>query len=76
MSKREKLTDEQVELEIQRLTASEEVKLARKEQRLKYARRSYFFIAFSPPYIQVRARTRFQIPSTPQISCGVLPRVR
>ncbi len=44
MSKREKLTDEQVELEIQRLTASEEVKLARKEQRLKYARRSYLYI--------------------------------
>ena len=44
MSKQEKLTDEQVELEIQRLTASEEVKLARKEQRLKYARRSYLYI--------------------------------
>lgn len=33
---REYLTDEEVELEIQRLTNSKEVKLARLEQRLKY----------------------------------------
>jgi hypothetical protein len=33
------LTDEQVEMEIKRLSKSEDVKLARKEQRLKYKRR-------------------------------------
>jgi hypothetical protein len=37
------LTDEQVELEIKRLTNSEEVKLARAEQRAKYQRRQYMY---------------------------------
>lgn len=35
------MTDEQVEAEIDRLNASEDVQLARKEQRLKYKRRQY-----------------------------------
>lgn len=37
------LTDEAVEREIARLTASEEVKLARREQRLKYKRRQTLY---------------------------------
>ena len=40
---REYLTDEEVELEIERLTHSEEVKLARLEQRLKYAKRQHLY---------------------------------
>lgn len=39
--KDEFLTDEQVEMEIERLTNSKEVQLARKEQRIKYKRRQY-----------------------------------
>lgn len=37
------LTDEQVEKEIERLTASEAVALARYEQRLRYRRRQYLY---------------------------------
>ena len=37
------LTDEQVEMEIARLTASEEVQLAKKEIRIKYKRRQYMY---------------------------------
>lgn len=37
------LTDEEVEREIERLNASEEVALARREQRLKYRRRQYLY---------------------------------
>lgn len=37
------LTDEQVELEIARLNSSEEVQLARAEQRMKYKRRQYLY---------------------------------
>lgn len=37
------LTDEQVELEISRLLASEEVQLAKKEVRIKYKRRQYLY---------------------------------
>lgn len=37
------LTDEQVEAEIARLTASEAVKLARYEARLKYRRRQFLY---------------------------------
>lgn len=40
---REFLTDEEVELEIQRLTESEAVRLARREQRLKYKRRQTLY---------------------------------
>lgn len=40
---KEFLTDEQVELEIARLTASEEVQLAKKEIRIKYKRRQYMY---------------------------------
>jgi hypothetical protein len=37
------LTDEQVEAEIVRLTASEAVKLARYEEKLRYRRRQYLY---------------------------------
>ena len=37
------LTDEQVEAEIERLTASEAVALARREARLKYRRRQFLY---------------------------------
>lgn len=37
------LTDEQVEFEIERLSQSEDVKLAEKEQRLKYKRRQRLY---------------------------------
>lgn len=40
---REFLTDEQVEREIERLTESPLVKLARREQRLRYRRRQYLY---------------------------------
>lgn len=38
------LTDEQVELEIKKLQDSPLVKLARKEERIRYARRNYLYI--------------------------------
>ena len=41
---REFLTDEAVEMEIARLTKTEEVKLARREQRLKYKRRQQLYV--------------------------------
>lgn len=37
------MTDEQVEMEIQNLIDSESVKLAKKEQRIKYKRRQYLY---------------------------------
>lgn len=37
------LTDDQVEAEIARLTASEAVKLARYEEKLRYRRRQYLY---------------------------------
>lgn len=40
---REFLTDEQVEREIERLQESPLVKLAKKEQRIKYKRRQYLY---------------------------------
>lgn len=40
---KEFLTDEQVEHEIERLSASPLVALARREQRLKYRRRQYLY---------------------------------
>ena len=40
---REILTDEQVEIEIERLLSSEEVQLAKKEIRIKYKRRQYMY---------------------------------
>ena len=43
MAKREFLTEEAVEREIARLTATEEVKLARRELRLKYKRRQHLY---------------------------------
>lgn len=41
--KPELLTDEQVELEINRLWASDAVKLAKKEQQIKYRRRQQLY---------------------------------
>ena len=43
MARQYGLTDEQVEREIERLTASPYVKLARAEQRAKYRRRQYLY---------------------------------
>lgn len=43
MSKNTFLTDEQVEAEIARLSASEAVALAKYEQRLKFRRRQYLY---------------------------------
>jgi len=40
---KEILTDEMVELEIERLWGSEEVKLAKKEMNIKYKRRQYMY---------------------------------
>lgn len=40
---KEFLTDAQVEQEIERLTSSEAVKLARREMRIKYRRRQYLY---------------------------------
>jgi hypothetical protein len=40
---REFLTDEQVEIEIERLLNSDEVKLAKKETRIKLRRRQYMY---------------------------------
>lgn len=40
---REFLTDSEVEAEIERLSASEAVKLARREQRIKYRRRQQLY---------------------------------
>ena len=40
---RKNLTDEEVEREIERLTKSEAVRLARYEERLRYKRRSYLY---------------------------------
>ena len=37
------LTDEQVEVEIARLLASDDVKLAKKEERIKLRRRQYMY---------------------------------
>lgn len=40
---REFLTDEQIESEVERLTKSPYVRLARAEQRLKYRKRQYLY---------------------------------
>lgn len=40
---RKRLTDQQVEMEIEKLNQSEEVKLARKKKRIDYARRQYLY---------------------------------
>lgn len=44
MSKRDSLTDAQVEQEIERLRESPLVKLARKEERIRYRRRQYLYV--------------------------------
>lgn len=43
MRKNHFLTDEQVEGEIERLTVTPEVRLARQEERLRYKRRQYMY---------------------------------
>ena len=43
MAGRDYLTDEQVELEIARLQASPHVKLAKKEEQIRYRRRQYMY---------------------------------
>lgn len=43
MTKREFLTDAEIETEIQRLLNSDDVKLAKKEQRILYRRRQYCY---------------------------------
>jgi len=43
MFEKSNLTDEDVEKEIERLNASDEVAIARKERRIKYARRQYLY---------------------------------
>ena len=43
MKQRDFLTDEQVELEIERLRESEAVRLAKREQQIKYKRRQYMY---------------------------------
>lgn len=40
---RDYLTDEQIEMEIERLTHSDAVALAKKEVRIKYKRRQYYY---------------------------------
>lgn len=39
----ERMTDEQVEREIERLLASPDVKLAKKDERIRYRRRQYMY---------------------------------
>ena len=41
--KKGRLTDEQVETEIERLKESDYVKLAKKEERIRYRRRQYLY---------------------------------
>lgn len=43
MDAKQKMTDEMVEEEIARLQQSHYVKLARKEERIRYARRQYMY---------------------------------
>lgn len=43
MKKREFLTDAEIETEIQRLLSSDDVKLAKMEQRILYRRRQYCY---------------------------------
>lgn len=43
MKKNHFLTDEQVEAEIERLTVTPEVRIARQEERLRYRRRQYMY---------------------------------
>lgn len=53
MAKNQRWTDEQVEAEIARLNASEYVKLARKEQQIKYRRRQQMW---SLQYMEARGK--------------------
>lgn len=43
MKRNHLLTDEQVEMEIERLTVMPEVRLARQEERMRYKRRQYMY---------------------------------
>ena len=53
MARNKKWTDEQVEAEITRLNASEFVKLARREQQIKYRRRQQMW---SLQYMEARGK--------------------
>lgn len=53
MARNKKWTDEQVEAEIARLNASEFVKLAKKEQQIKYRRRQTMW---SLQYMEARGK--------------------
>ena len=53
MARSKKWTDEQVEEEIARLNASDFVKLARKEQQIKYRRRQHMW---SLQYLEARGK--------------------
>ena len=53
MARNKKWSDEQVEAEIARLNASEYVKLARKEQQIKYRRRQQMW---SLQYMEARGK--------------------
>ena len=53
MARNKKWTDEQVEAEIARLNASEFVKLARREQQIKYRRRQQMW---SLQYLEARGK--------------------
>lgn len=53
MARNKKWTDEQVEAEIARLNSSEFVKLARKEQQIKYRRRQQMWTL---QYMEARGR--------------------
>jgi hypothetical protein len=53
MARNKKWTDEQVEAEIARLNASEAVKLARKEQQIKYRRRQ---LMWTLQYMEARGK--------------------
>lgn len=53
MARNKKWTDEQVENEIARLNSSEYVKLARKEQQIKYRRRQQMWTL---QYMEARGR--------------------
>lgn len=61
---REYLTDEEVEQEIERLTNSKEVKLARMEQRLKYLRRQQLYTL---RHLEKRGRKLMENGMTPEL---------
>ncbi len=63
MARNKKWTDEQVEAEIARLHASEYVKLARKEQQIKYRRRQQMWTL---QYMEARGKQLESMGITPE----------